>query len=495
LDGLLQKTYQDKQVKKYLYMINKKTKNRLLNYFYNMESILSIACIMLTGGVFINAQNISGNLSLLANQTIKLEGFNGLKTYPISETKCDSMGNFTLEYTKEDQGMGYLLSADNKPFIVVLSGENTTFKGEALSITETVKVIQGKENQSFEMYARQHPKREQALSAWQYLEKMYTSEDLFKKNKKPLTSIQKEKKRIKDEDAQFLSTLSKDSYVSWFLPMRKLVSSVSTVAQYRPEEIPGTLQKLRAINYLDRRLYKSGLFKDAIDNHVWFVENSSEPVDSMFLVLNKSIDLMLASLAFDEKKYNEVTDHIFNLLEKRSLFTSAEHLALKVLQNNSCTINDTLSKQLETYRMMKKGNIAPDIVFPPSTYYPPHTSPQKLSELKSSYTLVVFAAGWCSHCQKEIPKITPLYDKWLKKGMEVVLVSLDEDIREFSKFAAPFPFISTTDLKKWESPFVKDYHIFGTPAMFLLDSQRRIIMRPGSVQQVDAWVDRYLSGN
>jgi hypothetical protein len=94
----------------------------------------------------IHAQKISGNLSLLANQSIKLEGFHGLKTYTISEAKCDSLGNFTLNYLKEDHGMGYLLSADNKPFIVILSGENLTIKGEALSITETVKVIQSKEN-------------------------------------------------------------------------------------------------------------------------------------------------------------------------------------------------------------------------------------------------------------------------------------------------------------------------------------------------------------
>jgi thiol-disulfide isomerase/thioredoxin len=455
-----------------------------------MKSISLIILWFVTTAI--HAQSVSGHLSLLANQSIKLEGFNGLKTYAISEAKCDSMGNFTLNYTKEDHGMGYLLSADNKPFIVILNSEDIVIKGEALSITESIKVIQGKENQSFEKYAKEHPKREQALSAWQYLEKMYTAEDLFKINKKSLTSIQKEKKRIKDEDAKFLVSLPKDSYVSWFLPMRKLVSSVSTVAQYRPEEIPSTLQKLRAINYADPRLYKSGLYKDAIDNHVWFVENSSGPIDTMFLIMNKSIDFMLASLVSDEKKYNEVTDHLFNLLEKRSLFTSSEHLALKVLQDNSCTLNDTLSKQLETYRIMKKGNIAPDIIFSPTTYYPAHTSSQKLSELKSSYTLVVFAAGWCSHCQTEVPKITPLYDKWLKKGVEVVLVSLDEDIREFSKFAAPFPFISTTDLKKWESPTVKDYHVFGTPTMFLLDAQRKILLRPSSVNQVDAWVDWYL---
>ena len=63
------------------------------------------------------------------------------------------------------------------------------------------------------------------------------------------------------EDATFLATLPKKSYVSWYLPMRKLVSSVTTVAQYRREEIPTTIANLRAVDYSDVRLYKSGLLK------------------------------------------------------------------------------------------------------------------------------------------------------------------------------------------------------------------------------------------
>ena len=68
------------------------------------------------------AQSISGNLKLLVNQEIKLEGFNGLKTYLISSTTIDEKGNFKLTYSKADYGVGYLISADDKPMFVMLSG-------------------------------------------------------------------------------------------------------------------------------------------------------------------------------------------------------------------------------------------------------------------------------------------------------------------------------------------------------------------------------------
>ena len=53
------------------------------------------------------AQYISGNLSLLADQSIKLEGLKVLKTYPISSNTIDDKGNFKLNYAKTDFGVGF----------------------------------------------------------------------------------------------------------------------------------------------------------------------------------------------------------------------------------------------------------------------------------------------------------------------------------------------------------------------------------------------------
>ncbi|MCC5923572.1 MAG: AhpC/TSA family protein [Crocinitomicaceae bacterium] len=441
------------------------------------------------------SQSISGNLSLLTNQTVKLEGFNGLKTYPIASTTIDEKGNFKLKYSQADYGVGYLLSVDEKPLFVILSGEDIEIVGEALSYTETIKITKGQENQWFEQYAQQHPRREQALSAWIYLEKIYTKDSLFAKQEKPNKAIQKEKQRIKNEDAYFLNALPKDSYVSWFLPTRKLVSSVSTVAQYRSEDIPATIAAFRVLDYTDARLYKSGLFRDAIEAHFWLLENSGKSLDSVFIEMQYSIDVMLENLVFDEAKLNEVADYLFELLERHSLHQASEYLALKILNEVSCTINSDLAKQLETYRAMKKGNIAPDIVLKGDVIAPlynPNNFPKKLSAIPAKYTVVVFAASWCPKCKEEMPEIAKHHPKWKENGVEVILVSLDDNKEAYRNFVKDLPFISICDFKKWDSPIVNDYYVFGTPTMFLLDNQRKILLRPNSVNQMDAWVDWFL---
>ena len=460
-----------------------------------MTRKLSLLIIGITFCLGLYSQTIIGNLSLLSSKAINLEGFNGLKTYPISSSKIDDKGNFELIYSKADYGVGYLMSSDKKPLFVILSGEDIEIAGAALSYAESIRITKGKENQWFEQYAKEHPKRDQALSAWLYLEKMYTTDSLFALQLTPQKSIAQEKKRIKDEDSTFLAELPKDSYVSWFLPMRKLVSSASTIAQYRPEEIPATIKAFREIDYTDNRLYKSGLFKDAIESHFWLLENSGRSLDSVFIEMKVSIDAMMENLIKEEKILNEVTDFLFDLLERHSLFQASEYLALKVLNEVSCTIDNDLAKQLETYRAMKKGNTAPEILFEGDNSAPGYAAnsiPKKLSDIKSSYTVVVFGASWCPKCTEELPKIVNLYQKWKAQGVDVVFVSLDEDKIAYKDFVKNFPFISTCDYQKWNSKIVKDYYVFGTPTMYLLDKKREILLRPNSLNQMDAWVDWYL---
>lgn len=443
---------------------------------------------------FVNvfSQTISGNLSLLSDQNIKLEGFNGLKTYPISSTTIDEKGNFKLSYSQLDYGVGYLMSSDNKPLFVILSGEDIEIMGEALSYVESLKTVKGQQNQWFEQYAKEHPRREQVLSAWVYLEKIYTLDSLFTIHQTPVSAIGAEKQRIKREDEQFIASLPEDSYVRWFLPTRKLVSSVSVIAQYRTDELPATVKAFRELDYTDPRLYKSGLFKDAIESHFWLLENSGNPLEQVFEEMKISIDAMMEKLVTNEKIFNEVTDYLFDLLERHSLFQASEYLALKVLNEVSCTVDNNLARQLETYRAMKKGNIAPDMVFESSLFSNQAKNLQKLSEVKSNYTVVVFGASWCPKCKEELPEIVSHYTKWKSKGVEVVFVALEDDRNTFLEFAKPFPFPSYSDNKKWDSKIVKDYYVFATPTMFLLDNKREIILRPNSVKQMDAWVDWFL---
>jgi len=463
----------------------------------NFKNCLSLLIISLLSLNAFAQHSITGSFPFLASQHVRLIGFEGFDIYVIDSTKVSEQGVFTLKYADKDRGMGYLVAEDNKAYFVVLANENIQLKGEVLSVVESIVTLSGKENQLFVQYATEHPKREQTLSAWNYLQKIYQVDSLFAIQKHPQQAIEREMQRIKQEDLDFLNHLDTNTYISWFLPIRKLVSSVSIVAQYRTEEIPASLAAFRNIDYTDNRLYKSGLYKDGIDSQFWLIENMGQPLDSVYKEMDVSIDCLLANLSGNKKKFNEITKYLFHLLEKRSLYSASEHLAIKVLTQNSCTLNDDLAKQLESYRAMKVGNTAPDIIFSGDIFRSDSmiNEPKQLSDIQADYKIVIFGASWCPKCGEELGQLLPLYQKWKSKGVEVVFVSLDTDKAMFKNFSSVFPFISMCNYKKWDTQAAKDYFVFATPTLFFLDSNQNIILRPNSVMQVDAWIDYYIKEN
>lgn len=460
-----------------------------------MRKIFVIAVLLLISFLAYSQNTISGTFSGHCNEEIKLIGFKGFDTYVIDIAQTNGIGEFTLFYKKEDYGVGYLSTQDNRQLFVVLEDKNVELKGESFSITESIDIVQGYENKLFAKYASEHIRREQALSAWIYLEKIYALDSLFAVQTLPKQAITNEKQRINAEDSLFLAELPQNSYVNYYLPLRKLVSSVSYIAQYRTEEIPITLSSFRKIDYTDCRLHKSGLLGDVIKSHFWLIENSGRSLDSVYIEMKKSIDILVESLLHDEQKLNEITEFLFKVLEKRSLFDASEYLALKLLNEQGCTINNDFAAQLESYRAMKKGNIAPDFEFKKYVIAPGYTSaeqPKKLSEVKSKYSVLFFGASWCPQCPQELLQISKLYKKWKEQGVEVIFVSLDEDENIFNSFVSVFPFISICDYQKWESPIVQIYHVFATPTIYLLDDKREILLRPSSVNQLESWIDWYL---
>lgn len=438
---------------------------------------------------------VSGSFSSLSGQRVKLVGFKDFGIYTIDSTQVSSNGKFNLKFGQNNSGMAYLAGADNKAYFVVLDREDIDLKGDDFGRAESVIVLSGKENQRFAQYATENVKRERALAAWDYLTKIYKQDSLFSDQKLMMETIEKEKQRIKNEDRLFMERIEEDKYLNWYLPVRKLISSTSTIAQHRYEEIPSVIKAFRTIDYSDERIYKSGLLRESLENHFWLLENTTPSLDAAFLEMKTSIDVILATLQNNPKKCTKITEFLFDLFQNHSLYKAAEYLALQVLNDSSFKINEKVASKLESYRAVKIGNIAPDFKFKGDVISPAYSSgrvPKKLSDINAKHTVLIFGSSGCSACSDELLQISGLYSKWKEQGVEVIFVSLDTDAEVFKNFVDRFPFISVSDYKKWESPAVKNYHIFETPTIFLLDKNRKIILRPNDAKQLDSWIDFYL---
>jgi thiol-disulfide isomerase/thioredoxin len=460
------------------------------------RSLVLLCCLFLALGSSI-AQTISGTFPSLANQTLTLEGTKGFDTYSIGTTKADEKGQFSLSYSPGDYGIAFLSGEDQKPFVVILEKTNVRLAGQVLSEASSIQIVEGQENVWFEQYTQAQGKREQALSAWAYLQNLYQIDPLFATQKVPNQAIGVEVTRLQQEDGQFISTLPSESFARWFLPIRKLISSVGAIAQYRTAELPQTIAAFRTMDYADPRFQKSGLFRDVFESQFWLLENSGGTLDENYEKMEVSIDAILLSVGKNAPLYNEVTAYLIELLERRSLTNAAEYLALTVLEQNKVALQPRLARQLEGYRAMKVGTVVPDVQFAGDILLQgkPTTYPTRLTEVKAPYRLVIFGASWCPACSEAMGELIPLYEKWNKLGVEAIFVSLDTDPTAFQSYSEGMPFIAFSDYKKWDTQAVSDYYVASSPSFYLIDQSGKLLLRPQSVKQIEAWVDWKIGGS
>ena len=460
------------------------------------RSLVLLCCLFLALGSSI-AQTISGTFPSLANQTLTLEGTKGFDTYSIGTTKADEKGQFSLSYSPGDYGIAFLSGEDQKPFVVILEKTNVRLAGQVLSEASSIQIVEGQENVWFEQYTQAQGKREQALSAWAYLQNLYQIDPLFATQKVPNQAIGVEVMRLQQEDGQFISTLPSESFARWFLPIRKLISSVGAIAQYRTAELPQTIAAFRTMDYADPRFQKSGLFRDVFESQFWLLENSGGTLDENYEKMEVSIDAILSSVEKNAPLYNEVSAYLIELLERRSLTAAAEYLALTVLQQDKVVLQPRLARQLEGYRAMKVGTVVPDVQFAGDILLQgkPIPYPSRLSEVKAPYRLVIFGASWCPACSEAMGELIPLYEKWNKLGVEAIFVSLDTDPTAFQSYSEGMPFIAFSDYKKWDTQAVSDYYVASSPSFYLIDQSGKLLLSPQSVKQIDAWVDWKIGGS
>jgi len=458
-----------------------------MNYKYLIISTLFLLVIFKT-----TAQNtIVGNFALIKGQAISLMGYRGIDVFTIDSSVVNEQGSFELHYSDANLGMGYLLVHKNKPYNLVLEKGKVQLTGQTPSDASTILINTGEQNKLFVQYALAHGKREQALSAWGYLKNLYELDTLFKKEYGTKLTITKEIERLNKEDNTFLKIIPSNSFMYWYLPIRKLISDVQAVVNIRQDEIPATIKAFRSINYAYPQIYSSGLFTDILESQFWLIENSRLQPTFMVKEMNTSVDCILASVNKNEKLYNEFINYLFQYFEKHSLFTSSEYIALKALNQQENKLSMALVNKLESYRKIKLGSIAPQIEFKGDVFVNRELvkNVNSLSDIKSKYKIVIFGGSWCNSCRSEVIQVIPHYENWKKQGIEVVIVALDTDKKAFEDFATEFPFIFACDYKKWETQAAKDYYVSSSPTIFLLDNNNKIILRPPSVLALDSWLE------
>lgn len=145
-------------------------------------------------------------------------------------------------------------------------------------------------------------------------------------------------------------------------------------------------------------------------------------------------------------------------------WTSAEDTIISYLAQSGRLKNPSKTiKTLFAAQQLKPGTLAPAL----------EGYPQALSN-----KLIVFYESGCDNCEAELARLMEQYAVLQQKGIEVITVSADNDKAVHDYHSKKFPWkYKLCDLKAFEGVNFKRYGVVGTPTLYLIDKNKKIVGR------------------
>lgn len=176
-------------------------------------------------------------------------------------------------------------------------------------------------------------------------------------------------------------------------------------------------------------------------------------------------------------------EYLINGFEQFGFEDVLQYLAT-VYESEGCTdeaSRQRLAGKVEIIKRMAIGNKAP-----PLSGELPDGNQFSLFNLKEPYTLVIFWASWCPHCNEIMPPVAELYNHQTTKQLEVLAFSLDTNRKEWEVALKKqnYGWVNITELKGWKSVASDEWGIFATPTMILLGPGHTIISKPNNLNEL-----------
>jgi thiol-disulfide isomerase/thioredoxin len=242
----------------------------------------------------------------------------------------------------------------------------------------------------------------------------------------------------------------------------------------------------------DKRLIRTPLMFQKVD---YFVNKMHAIVpDSTLDAVEKVLDLFQNN----ESAWRFFLSHFLNTYHK-SKYVGMDMIYVHLVEKYYATGKaswvseenlEKIVKQARDWKPILLGKKAPNILMQKQD-----GSEIALHDIKSEYTVLIFWAPDCGHCQKTMPDVIAFADKYRDKGVTVFSVcgklgDVDECWQMVKKKNMQ-NLLNVTDAS-YRSRFKEKFDVQTTPKIFILDKDKTILSKNIGPQQLDEIVSRLM---
>lgn len=410
-----------------------------------------------------------------------LSGLSGEKIVGIDSVFSNS-GVYKFSFNKNKHQIGFykLSFNNNKSIDFIYDNEDIEIETDVNDILDSLKVIKSESNKIYYEFVKLNKDYKTKTELLQLILARYPKDDDYDQtSKEKLIQVQENYLNFVNVTSQ----ANPKSFIARYVRSAQLpVIDTQIPADEQLDHLKSHF--LDNVNFNDDGLIYSDAFTNKTIEYLIYYRNPQLPIELLEKEFETAVDTLLNKAKVNDIVYKHIVEYLLDGFKKFGFDNVINYIVQNyVIKDDICLdekLETAFERRIQQAKNFKTGNIVPNIILPDST-----GSEIDLNRANSDKILIIFYASWCPHCQTIIPQLRDYYNE-KKKTFGVMAVSIDTSRTDWLRFvkANKMDWLNVSDLKGWEGQVTREYYIYATPTMFLVDKERKIIMVPKNIEEI-----------
>ena len=405
------------------------------------------------------------------NKSLKLYSFYGDKIDLIDSVLTSDYGQFKFNLDDEYPKGIYRIGINKEYYLdIIVNNEDIDLSTHISDPFNSLSFNKSEENKIYLSYLHKRNYDQYRIELLQPVISYYPMTDAF------FPTLLTEFSNIQDSLNQYIDRVTEEhpqTFASTLIAIDRRPDLNPTLNQNEQKEF-AKQHFFDEKDFSDEALLNTNILTSNILSYLSLYQNSEFSKARMEDEFIKAVDIILPAMRANRKIYEFVIEYLISGFDQFGLTKVMTHIASQSIMDEACE-NEDLKHRISTLQKLAPGNKAPEIILGNTT----------LSDIKKKYTLVVFYASWCPHCNELLPQLADFYREQ-EQNLEILSVSIDTSKTDYQDYVKQYSFewINECDFKGWDTKAAIDYGVYVTPNLFLLDENKKVIARPSGMLEL-----------
>lgn len=439
-----------------------------------------------------NTYEIEIKIEGYQDSVLLLTSYFGKKINLVDTAYAVKPGEFVFEGNKQLPGGIYMaVSMDKKKLFefVISDDQKISFSTDTSNLMSNMKVKGSKENKLFYSYLKfneeQYQLNKSLLSKIDSLSNLSDDTDNLKSS---LDSVNKQTIEYKLD----LIQNNQGTFVADLLVAMRDVEIPDSITESTDSTMSYRYYKEHFWDYFnlsDERLLRTPMFMRKIDRYF----------DQLVVFHPDSVISAIDTIIFKSRPSQEVVGYLvwhfiseyqnpkFMGFDKVFVHLVEEYFSKEQITNTTPSILASLQERAAMLKPILLGEPAPNLLLIDSTGYL-----QSFRSISSNYTILFFWDSDCGICGKEITELKKLYNV-PDYDVEIYSINVNSDLEGWKKalIEKQLPGIQVNGTRSATKDFHDLYDIYGTPVIYVLDKDKKIIAKRIGANKLEEFIKNY----